>query len=131
MALRPGKQGLATDVCVPISRLADCMLETQAGLDTSCLIAPLVGHVGDGNFHLVFLIDPNDAEGASQGRGARSAGECARSRWTAPAPASTASAWASSTLSPPSTARRSTVMRTIKHALDPHNIMNPGKTVPM
>ena len=51
LALRPG-QGLATDVCVPISRLAECILETQQDIAASGLLAPIVGHVGDGNFHL-------------------------------------------------------------------------------
>ena len=49
-------------MCVPISRLADCILETQADLRTSPLVAPLVGHVGDGNFHLIIPIDPASVE---------------------------------------------------------------------
>src|SRR4249919_3875851 len=56
-ALRPGCEIWATDVCVPISRLAECILETKKDLASSFLMAPLVGHVGDGNFHLGFLID--------------------------------------------------------------------------
>jgi D-lactate dehydrogenase (cytochrome) len=62
VALRPGARAWTTDVCVPISRLADCILETQADLRTSPLVAPLVGHVGDGNFHLIIPIDPASAE---------------------------------------------------------------------
>ncbi len=58
IALRPGAKGWPTDVCVPISRLADCILETKADLAASSVIAPMVGHVGDGNFHLVIVIDP-------------------------------------------------------------------------
>src|SRR5262249_52004594 len=57
LALRPGSQAFPTDVCVPISRLAECIRETRADLATSYLKAPLVGHVGDGNFHLVLLVD--------------------------------------------------------------------------
>jgi D-lactate dehydrogenase (cytochrome) len=60
LALRPGAKGWATDVCVPISRLADCILETKADIVEAGLLAPLVGHVGDGNFHLVFVLDPED-----------------------------------------------------------------------
>ena len=60
LALRPGSQGWPTDVCVPVSRLAECITETKADLDGTGLLAPLVGHVGDGNFHLVYLVDPDD-----------------------------------------------------------------------
>src|SRR5258706_7317646 len=60
LALKPGTMGFATDACVPISRLADCILETKADIEKSGLTAPIVGHVGDGNFHLVILFDPND-----------------------------------------------------------------------
>jgi D-lactate dehydrogenase (cytochrome) len=56
----PGRDAVATDVCVPISRLAECVLETQADIKRSGLIAPIVGHVGDGNFHTQPLVDPND-----------------------------------------------------------------------
>jgi len=59
--LRPGCEGLVTDSCVPISNLAECISKTQKAVDQSGLIAPLVGHVGDGNFHLSILIDPTDA----------------------------------------------------------------------
>ncbi|HEX4197994.1 MAG TPA: FAD-linked oxidase C-terminal domain-containing protein [Caulobacteraceae bacterium] len=59
-ALRPGSRAVITDVCVPISRLADCLLETRADLDASSLTATIVGHVGDGNFHCLILVDPAD-----------------------------------------------------------------------
>jgi D-lactate dehydrogenase (cytochrome) len=59
-ALRPGARPFATDVCVPISRLADCVEETQRDIAESGLLAPIVGHVGDGNFHVNPLIDMND-----------------------------------------------------------------------
>ncbi|HIB16726.1 MAG TPA: FAD-binding protein, partial [Candidatus Lambdaproteobacteria bacterium] len=62
LAMRPGSKGWATDVCVPISRLADCILETRSDIEESELTVPLVGHVGDGNFHLLFLIDPENEE---------------------------------------------------------------------
>ena len=60
-ACYPGKQAFATDACVPISRLADCVLESKADADATGLISPIVGHVGDGNFHLTILFDPNSA----------------------------------------------------------------------
>src|SRR6266436_5766476 len=62
LALRPGSKGWATDVCVPISRLAECISETKKDLADSLIPSALVGHVGDGNFHLVFMIDPNRPE---------------------------------------------------------------------
>ena len=62
LAMRPGSKGWPTDVCVPISRLADCILETRRDIEESGLVVPLVGHVGDGNFHLLFLIDPENEE---------------------------------------------------------------------
>ena len=58
--LRPGARAFATDVCVPISRLADCVEETQRDIAEHGLVAPIVGHVGDGNFHVSPLIDMND-----------------------------------------------------------------------
>ncbi len=62
LALRPGSKGWPTDVCVPISRLADCLIETKKDIEQAKLLAPIVGHVGDGNFHLTFVVDPDDAE---------------------------------------------------------------------
>jgi D-lactate dehydrogenase (cytochrome) len=59
-SLRPGTNALATDACVPISRLAECVTETQVDAKETGLIAPLVGHVGDGNFHLTLLLDMDD-----------------------------------------------------------------------
>jgi D-lactate dehydrogenase (cytochrome) len=61
-ALRPGARGFTTDACVPISRLAECITQTKADLDESGLLAPIVGHVGDGNFHLAILVDPDDPD---------------------------------------------------------------------
>jgi D-lactate dehydrogenase (cytochrome) len=61
-ALRPGSKAWVTDVCVPISALAECIRDTRRDLQASSLTAPLVGHAGDGNFHLNILIDPEDAQ---------------------------------------------------------------------
>ena len=62
LQLRPGTKFLATDVCVPISRLADCMVETHADIARTGLVAPIVGHVGDGNFHVSVMADTENAE---------------------------------------------------------------------
>jgi D-lactate dehydrogenase (cytochrome) len=59
LALRPGSKGYVTDACVPISRLAEAILETKEDIARSSLLAPMVGHVGDGNFHMCILIDPD------------------------------------------------------------------------
>jgi D-lactate dehydrogenase (cytochrome) len=60
LALRPGCKAWVTDVCVPISRLAECILDTRRDLQATTLVAPLVGHVGDGNFHLNIVVNPDD-----------------------------------------------------------------------
>lgn len=61
-ALKPGAKGLITDCCVPISALAECITRTKVEIESAGLLAPLVGHVGDGNFHLNILIDPADTD---------------------------------------------------------------------
>ncbi len=62
MAMAPGKRPIATDVCVPISRLAECMLAARDDSRNAGFRTPIVGHVGDGNFHMVFCVDPEDAD---------------------------------------------------------------------
>ena len=91
--LRPGRESVATDVCVPISRLAECVDETKRDIEASGLIAPIVGHVGDGNFH-VSAAREHGRSGGSRGlrRPSSTAWSSGRSPWRAPAPASTASA---------------------------------------
>ena len=61
-ALRPGTDCVVADVCVPISQLANCVAQTRAEVDAAGLVAPILGHVGDGNFHVLFLIDPDNAD---------------------------------------------------------------------
>ena len=78
IASRPGAKPWTTDVCVPISRLAECILETQDDLRRSNIVAPLVGHAGDGNFHLIFMVDPDDADGDGRGQGRQRAAGRAR-----------------------------------------------------
>jgi D-lactate dehydrogenase (cytochrome) len=58
LALRPGSECLVADVCVPISQLADAVADARREIDAAGLLAPIVGHVGDGNFHVLFLLDP-------------------------------------------------------------------------
>jgi D-lactate dehydrogenase (cytochrome) len=131
MALVPGTQGFATDACVPISRLADCVLETKADVDASGLVAPIVGHVGDGNFHLVVLFDPNDA-----GQRAKAEGLAKRVSLRAIAMGGTCTGEHGIGIHKlealaVEAGQSVDLMRTIKRALDPNDIMNPGKTVPL
>ena len=60
LAMAPNKRAMSTDVCVPISKLNECIIESQKDLKKNNIIAPLCGHVGDGNFHLIMLCDPNN-----------------------------------------------------------------------
>ena len=131
MAYKPGMTSFATDACVPISRLADCILETKAEVDKSRLTAPIVGHVGDGNFHLVVLFDPKDS--AQRDR----AEELARNvSLRAIAMGGTCTGehgigWHKLDALKREHGEAVDLMRAVKRALDPHNIMNPGKTVPL
>jgi D-lactate dehydrogenase (cytochrome) len=130
MALMPGTQGFATDACVPISRLADCVLETKADVDASGLVAPIVGHVGDGNFHLVVLFDPNDPAQRAKAeelakrvslRAIAMGGTCTGEHGIGVHKLEALVVEAGESVD---------LMRAIKVALDPNNVMNPGKTVP-
>ena len=87
--LRPGAELLATDVCVPISALADCVAETREDVDRLGLLAPIVGHVGDGNFHVMPLIDPSEPEERRKRKPSSTVWSPARSPQAGPAPAST------------------------------------------
>jgi D-lactate dehydrogenase (cytochrome) len=129
-SLRAGAQAVATDVCVPISRLAECVTATQADLAESRLTAPILGHVGDGNFHLTLLVDPAD-----QDEVARAQQLCERLVERAIAMDGTCTGehgvgqgkmkYLAGELGEPALA----AMRAIKQALDPDGIMNPGKIV--
>lgn len=129
LALRPGAGMWATDVCVPISRLAECIRETKEDLAESFLMAPLVGHVGDGNFHLVFLFDPEDERERAEverlnerlvSRSLAFDGTCTGEHGVGYGKLDVLAAEHGEAVS---------LMRDIKKALDPGNIMNPGKIV--
>ncbi len=129
LALRPGAKGIATDVCVPISQLAACILETREDIAESGLLAPIVGHVGDGNFHLVFVIDPDDADEVARA-------EAVNDRMVARALAMDGTCTGEHGIGygkidflVEEHGEAVSVMRAIKQALDPQNIMNPGKIV--
>jgi D-lactate dehydrogenase (cytochrome) len=129
-ALRPGAQAVATDVCVPISRLAECVTATQRDIGTSGLVAPILGHVGDGNFHLTLLVDMDSADEL-----ARAKDLCERLVERALAMEGTCTGehgvgqGKMKYLAAEHGQEALNVMRAIKQALDPHGIMNPGKIV--
>ena len=129
LASRPGARGLVTDICVPISRLAQAVEETRADIASASIPGPIVGHVGDGNFHSILLFNENDPRERDEairlsGRmveralrlGGTSTGEhgigVGKLEYMA---AEHGDAWG--------------VMADIKRALDPQNILNPGKMV--
>lgn len=61
IALKPGARGFPTDMCVPVTKLPECILKCKALTVEHGLLAPMVGHVGDGNFHMMLIVDPDDA----------------------------------------------------------------------
>ena len=130
LALAPGKQGFATDACVPISRLTDCVLETQADIVQTGLIAPIVGHVGDGNFHLVVLFDPAKADerARAEALAARVAMRAISMGGTCTGEHGVGMHKLDALVAEHGEAV--TLMQAVKRALDPHDILNPGKTVP-
>lgn len=127
LRLAPGKVGMATDVCVPISNLAECMLETQRDIAETGVLAPIVGHVGDGNFHLVLLFAPEDAAEVKKckalvermnHRAIAFGGTCTGEHGIG---------YGKKHFLTHEHGEAVAVMRAVKHALDPDNIMNPGK----
>ena len=130
LALQPGKQGWATDVCVPISHLSECLIETKKDLAASPLLAPIVGHVGDGNFHVCFLIDRDDPaemaeaerlNGRMIDRALAMGGTCTGEHGIG--------CGKLDHLEAEHGVGAVSLMRSIKRTLDPHNLMNPGKVV--
>jgi D-lactate dehydrogenase (cytochrome) len=129
---RPGCRCLSTDTCVPISRLADCLLDSVKEADESGIPYFLVGHVGDGNFHFGYLLDPNDPQETELAetlnhqlvaRALRLGGTCTGEHGVG--------LHKMGFLVDEAGAGAVDMMRTIKRALDPKNIMNPGKIFSM
>jgi D-lactate dehydrogenase (cytochrome) len=128
--LRPGTRPLATDVCVPISRLAECVTATQRDIVEMNLVAPIVGHVGDGNFHVSLLIDMNDPEEITRAerfldrlaqRALSLEGTCTGEHGVGQGKMKY--------LKTELGEQALLVMRALKQAIDPDGIMNPGKIV--
>jgi D-lactate dehydrogenase (cytochrome) len=131
LALRPGCRGWPTDVCVPISRLAECILETQQDVREQGLLAPILGHVGDGNFHMTYLIHPDyeDEELPKYQalndrlitRALRMEGTCTGEHGVG---------YGKIPYMHREHGESVALMRQIKEALDPLNLLNPGKILP-
>ncbi|MBM3645472.1 MAG: FAD-binding protein [Alphaproteobacteria bacterium] len=126
-AMKPGAEIWATDVCVPISRLAECILETKKDIVAEGMLAPIVGHVGDGNFHVSFVLDPNDPEDQRKA-------SAINDRMVARALALDGTCTGEHGVGLGKVqflyeehGEAVALMRAVKRALDPDNIMNPGK----
>lgn len=128
LQLRPGARGLSTDVCVPVSRLADCVRAAQDRLAALGMVAPIVGHVGDGNFHCLLLVDTDNPAEVAQAEGfigwlndlaISMEGTCTGEHGIGQGKA----AYLDRELGPGAMA----MMRAIKRAVDPLDILNPGK----
>lgn len=129
LALRPGAKGIPTDACVPISQLARVIAETRRDIDEAQVLAPIVGHVGDGNFHVIFLIDPDDpaelhiAQELNRRlvrRAQAAGGTCTGEHGIG---------YGKLEFMREEHGDGVEVMHAIKRAIDPLNIMNPGKVV--
>ena len=127
LGLRKGSVGWPTDVCVPISRLAECIGETKRDLEGASMPATILGHVGDGNFHVVFVLDPDSKEEAAEAehlnrrlveRALAMDGTCTGEHGIGLGKQDWLIAELGETVD---------LMRTIKRALDPKNLFNPGK----
>lgn len=129
--LRPGSKVVASDVCVPISRLAECVGETKKDIEAQGMIAPIVGHVGDGNFHVQVLVDDSN-EGEIQ----QAEDFVERLNWRAIEMEGTCTGEHGVGQGKMKYLKREhgggvDMMIAIKRALDPDNILNPGKIVPI
>jgi D-lactate dehydrogenase (cytochrome) len=130
LALRPGAKAWTTDACVPISRLADCIVASKRDLDESPLTGTLVGHVGDGNFHMLYLVDPDRPEELDEARrlnerlvyrAIEMSGTCSGEHGVGVG---------KMRYLPREHGEGLDAMRAIKRALDPRGLMNPGKILP-
>lgn len=129
--LKPGCRGITTDVCVPISRLAEAIAGTRADIAASGLTAPIVGHVGDGNFHTLILVDQEDAAEIERAEALnrRIVERALALDGTCTGEHGIGFGKQDFLLAEHGDAAVD-AMRLVKQALDPHNLLNPGKVVP-
>ena len=130
LQMRPGCTAISTDCCVPISRLAECILDTKVDCEQHRMVYSIIGHVGDGNFHVLMMVDPDDAADIAQA-------EAINARMVTRALAMDGTCTGEhgiglhkmDFLVEEHGVDAIDTMRAIKHALDPKNIMNPGKII--
>lgn len=130
LALVPGSSAMASDVCVPISRLADSILQAKKDVDDAGILALIVGHVGDGNFHVAYVLPPEDPEAFAKARAVNEkvVARALEHGGTCTGEHGIGNGKISSMMQEHGAAIPA--MQAIKRALDPQNIMNPGKVVP-
>jgi D-lactate dehydrogenase (cytochrome) len=129
LQLKPGSRAISTDVCVPLSRLAECIVETAKDIEQASMPVPLFGHVGDGNFHLVILVDPNSEKDLEEAKGLNKRlvrralameGTCTGEHGVGMGKKASVEEELGEAVE---------LMRGIKRLFDPDNLMNPGKVV--
>ena len=118
---------MITDVCVPVSRLAECLLQTKRDLDAAGLIAPIVGHVGDGNFHVLILVNPGDAEEMARAKDVHRRMVERAIAFDGTCTGEHGIGLGKIDFLEQELGEAVDVMRSLKLALDPANLMNPGK----
>ncbi len=128
--LRPGTEAWTTDVCVPISNLAPCILETKDDIKASGLVAPIVGHVGDGNFHLIILVDSDNPDEVTKAHNLNTRLVARAQAFDGTCTGEHGIGYGKLKFMESEHGAAINIMRSIKAALDPSCIMNPGKTIP-
>jgi D-lactate dehydrogenase (cytochrome) len=125
----PGKVCMATDVCVPISKLADCILDTKKDIEESGLYAPIVGHVGDGNYHLCLMFDADSPEEVATAKGMVERMNHRAIGYGGTCTGEHGIGYGKKAFLTAEHGEAVAAMRQLKAAFDPHGIMNPGKVV--
>lgn len=128
LQMRPGGRAITTDCCVPISRLAECILDTKADCEKNGMIYSIIGHVGDGNFHVLMMIDPHDPQDVAKADGvnARMVARALSMDGTCTGEHGVGLHKMDFLVQEHGSDAIET-MRVLKHAFDPKNILNPGK----
>lgn len=130
LQMRPGCRSISTDCCVPISRLAECILDTKADCEQHAMVYSIIGHVGDGNFHVLMMVDPADRADVAKAEGvnARMVARAIAMDGTCTGEHGVGLHKMDFLIQEHGEGAIDT-MRAIKHALDPGNILNPGKII--